>query len=60
MVEKLGKQVYVINEEELKNFQLNYEKTTTKERKTFITKIQDTDIYLYQLLIHRHTEKKLG
>ncbi|MED0951708.1 helix-turn-helix domain-containing protein [Bacillus mobilis] len=58
MVEKRGKQVYVINEEELKNFKLNYEKITTKERKTFITKIQDTDIYLYQLLIHRNTEKK--
>ncbi|MED2795538.1 helix-turn-helix domain-containing protein [Bacillus wiedmannii] len=58
MVEKRGKQVYVIAEEELENFQLNYEKATTKERKTFITKIQDTDIYLYQLLIQRHTEKK--
>ncbi|MED0997618.1 helix-turn-helix domain-containing protein [Bacillus mobilis] len=58
MVEKRGKQVYVINEEELKNFKLNYKKITTKERKTFITKIQDTDIYLYQLLIHRNTEKK--
>ncbi|MED1003220.1 helix-turn-helix domain-containing protein [Bacillus mobilis] len=58
MVERRGKQVYVINEEELKNFKLNYEKITTKERKTFITKIQDTDIYLYQLLIHRNTEKK--
>lgn len=58
MVEKRGKQVYVIDEEELENFQLNYEKATTKERKTFITKIQDTDIYLYQLLIQQHTGKK--
>ncbi|MEC2395168.1 helix-turn-helix domain-containing protein, partial [Bacillus toyonensis] len=57
MVEKRGKQVYVIDEEELEIFQLNYEKTTTKERKTFITKIHDTDIYLYQLLTHQHTEK---
>ncbi|PGK44678.1 helix-turn-helix domain-containing protein [Bacillus cereus] len=58
MVEKLGKQVYVIDEEELKKFQLNYEKSTIKERKTFITKIQDIDIYLYQLLTHQHTGKK--
>ena len=58
MVEKRGKQVYVIDEEELKKFQLNYEKSTTKERKTFITKIQDIDIYLYQLLTHHHTGKK--
>jgi excisionase family DNA binding protein len=57
MVEKRGKQVYVIDEEELEIFQLNYEKTITKERKTFITKIHDTDIYLYQLLTHQHTEK---
>lgn len=58
MVEKRGKQVYVIDEEELKKFQLNYEKSTIKERKTFITKIQDIDIYLYQLLTHQHTGKK--
>ncbi|MDA1909425.1 helix-turn-helix domain-containing protein [Bacillus cereus] len=58
MVEKRGKQVYVIDEEELKKFQLNYEKSTIKERKTFITKIQDIDIYLYQLLTHHHTGKK--
>ncbi|MFY4675134.1 helix-turn-helix domain-containing protein [Bacillus anthracis] len=58
MVEKRGKQVYAIDEEELKKFQLNYEKSTTKERKTFITKIQDIDIYLYQLLTHHHTGKK--
>ncbi|WP_242274418.1 helix-turn-helix domain-containing protein [Bacillus cereus group sp. BfR-BA-01310] len=57
MVEKRGKQVYVIDEEELEIFQLNYKKTTTKERKTFITKIHDTDIYLYQLITHQHTEK---
>lgn len=57
MVERRGKQVYVIDEEELEIFQLNYEKVTTKERKTFITKIHDTDIYLYQLLTHQHTEK---
>ncbi|PHG70951.1 excisionase, partial [Bacillus cereus] len=48
MVEKRGKQVYIIDEEDLEIFMLDYEKTKTKERKTFITKIQDEDIYLYQ------------
>ncbi|MDM5431161.1 helix-turn-helix domain-containing protein [Bacillus mycoides] len=57
MVEKRGKQVYVIAEEDLEIFQLDYEKTTTKERKTFITKIQDTEIYLYQLLTHQDSGK---
>ncbi len=57
MVEKRGKQVYIIDEEELEIFMLDYEKTKTKERKTFITKIQDEDIYLYQLLTHQHTGK---
>ncbi|MED0970798.1 helix-turn-helix domain-containing protein [Bacillus paramycoides] len=57
MVEKRGKQVYAIDEEELEIFQLNYKKTTTKERKAFITKIHDTDTYLYQLITHQHTEK---
>ncbi|MBG9613509.1 helix-turn-helix domain-containing protein [Bacillus cereus] len=57
MVEKRGKQVYLIDEEELEIFMLDYEKTKTKERKTFVTKIQDEDIYLYQLLIHQHTGK---
>ncbi|MEK4503519.1 helix-turn-helix domain-containing protein [Bacillus sp. FSL R12-0069] len=57
MVEKRGKQVYIIDEEELEVFQLDYEKTTKKERKTFITRIHDTDIYLYQLLTHQHTGK---
>ncbi|MGE6964319.1 helix-turn-helix domain-containing protein [Bacillus thuringiensis] len=57
MVEKRGKQVYIIDEEELEIFMLDYEKTKTKERKTFITKIQDKDIYLYQLLTHTHTGK---
>lgn len=56
-IEKRGKEVYVIDKEELEFFQLNYEKTTTKERKTFITKIQGEDIYLYQLLTHQHTGK---
>ncbi|PGL37046.1 excisionase [Bacillus cereus] len=56
-IEKRGKQVYVIDKEDLEAFQLDYEKTTTKERKTFITKIQDEDIYLYQLLTHQHTGK---
>uniref|UniRef100_UPI0011A4E005 helix-turn-helix domain-containing protein n=1 Tax=Bacillus thuringiensis TaxID=1428 RepID=UPI0011A4E005 len=53
MIEKRGKQVYLIDEEELEIFMLDYKKTTTKERKTFITKIQDDDIYLYQLLTHQ-------
>ena len=57
MVEKRGKQVYIIDEEELEIFMLDYEKTKTKERKTFITKIQGEDIYLYQLLRHQHTGK---
>ncbi|PFE59182.1 excisionase, partial [Bacillus cereus] len=56
-IEKRGKQVYVIKEEDLEIFQLNYEKTTTKERKTFITKIQEEDIYLYQLFTQQHTGK---
>ncbi|HHT7228652.1 TPA: helix-turn-helix domain-containing protein, partial [Bacillus cereus] len=55
MVEKRGKQVYLIDEEELEIFMLDYEKAKTKERKTFITKIQGEDIYLYQLLRHLHT-----
>ncbi|HFK1812577.1 TPA: helix-turn-helix domain-containing protein [Bacillus cereus] len=57
MIEKRGKQVYIIDEEELEIFMLDYEKTKTKERKTFIAKIQDEDIYLYQLLTHQHTGK---
>ncbi|MBE7106980.1 helix-turn-helix domain-containing protein [Bacillus cereus] len=56
-IEKRGKEVYVIDKKDLETFQLTYEKTTTKERKTFITKIQDEDIYLYQLLTHQHTGK---
>ncbi|MED3634690.1 helix-turn-helix domain-containing protein [Bacillus thuringiensis] len=57
MIEKRGKQVYLIDEEELEIFMLDYEKNKTKERKTFITKIQDEDIYLYQLLTHQHNGK---
>ncbi|MBO1582921.1 helix-turn-helix domain-containing protein [Bacillus sp. XF8] len=57
MVKKRGKQVYVIAEEDLEIFHLDYEKTTTKERKTFISKIQDTEIYLFQLLTHKDTSK---
>ncbi|HDX9637565.1 TPA: helix-turn-helix domain-containing protein [Bacillus cereus] len=57
MIEKRGKQVYLIDEEELEIFMLDYEKNKTKERKTFITKIQDDDIYLYQLLTHQHNGK---
>ncbi|MGE7885631.1 helix-turn-helix domain-containing protein [Bacillus sp. NPDC094077] len=57
MVERRGKQVYLIDEEELEIFMLDYEKVKTKERKTFITRIQDEDIYLYQLLRHLHTGK---
>ncbi|PFL06458.1 helix-turn-helix domain-containing protein [Bacillus thuringiensis] len=57
MVKKRGKQVYLIAEEELEIFMLDYEKTKTKERKTFITKIQQEEIYLYQLLTHQHTGK---
>lgn len=57
MVEKRGKQVYLIDEEELEMFMLDYEKTTLKERKTFITKIQGEEIYLYQVLKHLHTDK---
>lgn len=57
MVEKRGKQVYLIDEEELEIFMLDYEKVKTKERKTFLTKIHGKDIYLYQLLTHLHTGK---
>ncbi|MGG1149577.1 helix-turn-helix domain-containing protein [Bacillus wiedmannii] len=56
-VEKRGKEVYIINKEDLETFQLTYEKTTSKERKTFIAKIQNEDIYLYQLLTNQHTGK---
>ncbi|ARJ25375.1 excisionase (plasmid) [Bacillus mycoides] len=56
-IEKRGKEVYVIDKGVLKTFQITYEKTTSKERKTFITKIQNEDIYLYQLLTHQHTGK---
>ncbi|MHA2890466.1 helix-turn-helix domain-containing protein [Bacillus cereus] len=57
MVEQRGKQVYLIDEQELEIFMLDYEKTKTKERKTFITKIYDEEICLYQLLTHQHTGK---
>ncbi|MED3486241.1 helix-turn-helix domain-containing protein [Bacillus toyonensis] len=56
-IEKRGKKVYIIDKDELETFQLTYEKTTSKERKTFITKIQEEEIYLYQLLTHQHTGK---
>lgn len=57
MVEKRGKQVYLIDEEELEIFMLDYEKTKTKERKTFITKMQGEEICLYQVFTHQHTGK---
>ncbi|MGE6599260.1 helix-turn-helix domain-containing protein [Bacillus proteolyticus] len=56
-IEKRGKEVYNIDKDDLETFQLTYEKTTSKERKSFITKIQEEDIYLYQLLTHQHTGK---
>ncbi|MED1048762.1 helix-turn-helix domain-containing protein [Bacillus mycoides] len=56
-IEKRGKKVYIIDKGDLETFQLTYEKTTSKERKTFITKIQGEDIYLYQLLTHQYTGK---
>ncbi|PFY35139.1 helix-turn-helix domain-containing protein, partial [Bacillus toyonensis] len=56
-IEKRGKEVYIIDKDDLDIFQLTYEKTTSKERKTFITKIQEEEIYLYQLLTHQHTGK---
>ncbi|HEF1857198.1 helix-turn-helix domain-containing protein [Bacillus thuringiensis] len=56
-IEKRGKEVYIIDKGDLETFQFTYKKTTSKERKTFITKIQDKDIYLYQLLTHQHTGK---
>ncbi|MFL0405725.1 helix-turn-helix domain-containing protein [Bacillus nitratireducens] len=56
-IEKRGKEVYIIDKDDLETFQLTYEKTTSKERKAFITKIQEEDIYLYQLLTHQHTGK---
>ena len=57
MGEKRGKQVYLIDEDELEIFMLDYEKAKTKERKTFVTKIQGEDIYLYQLLRNLHNGK---
>ncbi|ANS52270.1 excisionase [Bacillus thuringiensis] len=57
MVEKRGKQVYLIDEEELEIFMLDYEKTKTKEKKTFMTKVQEEDIYLYQIFTHQNTGK---
>ncbi|MDF9450253.1 helix-turn-helix domain-containing protein [Bacillus toyonensis] len=56
-IKKRGKEVYIIDKDHLETFQLTYEKTTSKERKTFITKIQEEEIYLYQLLTHQHTGK---
>ncbi|WP_259417845.1 helix-turn-helix domain-containing protein [Bacillus toyonensis] len=56
-IEKRGKEVYIIDKDDLETFQLTYEKTTSKERKTFITKIQEEEIYLYQLLTHQYTGK---
>ncbi|BCC09358.1 hypothetical protein BCM0060_p2024 (plasmid) [Bacillus cereus] len=56
-IEKRGKEVYIIDKDDFETFQLTYEKTTSKERKTFITKIQEEEIYLYQLLTHKHTGK---
>lgn len=56
-IEKRGKEVYIIDKDNLDTFQLTYEKTTSKERKTFITKIQEEEIYLYQSLTHQHTGK---
>ncbi|UYX55563.1 helix-turn-helix domain-containing protein (plasmid) [Bacillus thuringiensis] len=56
-IEKRGKEVYIIDKDDLETFQITYEKTTSKERKTFITKIQEEEIYLYQLLTHKHTGK---
>ncbi|PGW46283.1 helix-turn-helix domain-containing protein [Bacillus thuringiensis] len=57
MGEKRGKQVYLIDEEELEIFMLDYEKAKTKEKKTFMKTIQEEDIYLYQLFTHQHTGK---
>ncbi|MFD0769171.1 helix-turn-helix domain-containing protein [Bacillus sp. CGMCC 1.60114] len=57
LIEKRGKLVYMISEDDLQTFQLHYAKTTTKERKTFITKIEDTEVYLFQLLTHNETSK---
>ncbi|PGZ57406.1 excisionase [Bacillus cereus] len=57
IAEKRGKQVYVITIEDLEAFQSNYKKTTIRERKTFILKIQDAEICLFQLLINKQTSK---
>lgn len=55
-VEKRGKQVYVITEDELEMFRQEHEiKTARKERKSFLTKIQGTEIRLFQLLTHQDT-----
>lgn len=57
-VERKGKQIYLIDEEELEIFMLDYEKNKTKERKTFLTKMHGTDIYLYQLFTQQQTGKQ--
>lgn len=57
MLEKRGKQVYVITLEDLEAFQSNYKKTTIRERKNFVLKIQDTEIYLFQLMIQKDSSK---
>ncbi|MGG5737398.1 helix-turn-helix domain-containing protein [Bacillus cereus group sp. IBL03679] len=58
-VEKRGKQVYVIGEEDLEAFQKQYDsKANRKERKRFRMKIQDTEIFLFQLLTHQETSKQ--
>ncbi|PGM89624.1 helix-turn-helix domain-containing protein [Bacillus cereus] len=58
-VEKRGKQVYVIAEEDLEIFQQEHEiKTARQERKSFLTKIQGIEIRLFQLLTHQDTSRQ--
>lgn len=45
-IEKRGKEVYIIDKEDLETFQLTYEKTTSKERKHSLLSFK-TKIYIY-------------
>ncbi|QWI73053.1 helix-turn-helix domain-containing protein (plasmid) [Bacillus mycoides] len=54
MVKSRGKEVYLIKEENIENFISEYDiKAGVKERKTFIKKVKDIDVHLFQLCKHK-------
>lgn len=58
-IERRGKQVYVIEADALEAFQQTYEGGTKRnEKKAFVIKQNDTEILLFQLLVHQDTAKK--